>query len=55
MSAPDRLWFLYGAYSAFWVLLAAFLVHLGRRHRAVDQQLRELERRIEKGAGASSG
>ena len=48
MSAPDRLWFLYGAYSAFWVLLAAFLIHLGRRHRAVDRAVRELEARLDK-------
>ncbi len=50
MSAPDRLWFLYAAYSAFWLLLAGFLVHLGRRHRAVDRAVRALEARLEKRA-----
>jgi len=48
MSAPDRLWYLYGAYSAFWLLLAGFMLHLGRRHRALDRAFRELETRIDK-------
>ena len=48
MSGPDRLWFLYAAYSAFWVLLAAFLIHLGGRHRALDREFRDLEARIDK-------
>jgi CcmD family protein len=46
MSGTDRLWFLFSAYSAFWLLLAGFLVYLGRRHRALDRELRELERRL---------
>jgi CcmD family protein len=49
MSVADRLWFLFGAYSAFWLLLAAFLVHIGRRHRALDRELRDLERRVGRG------
>lgn len=48
MSVPDRLWFLCAAYSAFWVLLAGFVIHLGRRHRAVDRAVRDLEARIDK-------
>ena len=49
MSPPDRLWFLFAAYGAIWILLAGFLVRLGRRHRALERQLHELEARIAKG------
>ena len=48
MNGPDRLWFLYAAYSAFWLLLAGFLIHLGRRHRALDRAFRALEARLDK-------
>jgi CcmD family protein len=48
MSTPDRLWFLFAAYSAFWLLLAGFLIHLGRRHRALDRDVRDLESRLDR-------
>lgn len=47
MSTPDRLWFLFAAYGAIWLLLAGFLVRLGRRHRALERHLRDLEARVE--------
>ena len=47
MSGPDRLWFLFAAYTAFWILLAGFLVRLGRRHRALERELRELAARVD--------
>jgi CcmD family protein len=57
MSSPDRLVFLFVAYLAFWLLLAGFLGFLGRRHRALEQELRDLEARVGKpppsGGGAS--
>lgn len=46
MSATDRFWFLFAAYGAIWILLASFLVHLGRRHRALERELRDLESRL---------
>jgi CcmD family protein len=46
MSAPERFWFLFAAYGAIWVLLALFLVHLGRRNRALERELRALESRL---------
>lgn len=52
MNHPDRLVFLFAAYSAFWLLLAGFLIHLGRRHRAAERELRALEERL-RGSGAS--
>jgi CcmD family protein len=51
MSPPDRFWFLFAAYGAFWALLAFFLIRLGRRHRALDRALRDLERRVGSGPG----
>lgn len=53
MSTPDRFWFLFSAYAAIWLLLAFFLVRLGRRHRALDRQLEELRARIGTGAFGS--
>jgi CcmD family protein len=47
MSMPDRFWFLFSAYGAFWLLLALFLVRLGRRHRALDRELRDLRARLD--------
>jgi CcmD family protein len=46
MSAGDRFWFLFAAYGAIWILLALFLMHLGRRHRALERELRALEERL---------
>ena len=43
---PDRFWFLFSAYGAFWTLLALFLIRIGRRHRVLERELRELETRI---------
>lgn len=46
MSASDRFWFLFAAYGAIWILLALFLARLGRRHRALERDLRALEARL---------
>ena len=46
MSSQDRFWFLFAAYGAFWILLALFLMHLGRRHRVLERELRALEARL---------
>jgi CcmD family protein len=48
MSPPDRFWFLFAAYAAFWLLLASFLVRIGRRHRALERELRELAARVDR-------
>ena len=42
----DGFWFLFAAYSAIWILLAGFLIHLGRRHRVLERELRALESRL---------
>jgi CcmD family protein len=44
--APDHFWFLFAAYAAIWVLMALFLVHLGRRHRVLERELQALEERL---------
>ena len=46
MTQPDRFWFLFSAYAVIWTLLALFLLHLGRRHRALERALDELRRRV---------
>ena len=46
MTQPDRFWFLFTGYTVIWVLLALFLVHLGRRHQALQRTVDELRRRI---------
>jgi CcmD family protein len=46
VSGVDRLWFLFAAYSAFWLLLAFFLTRLGRRNRALERELHDLEARL---------
>jgi len=46
MSTSDRFWFLFVAYSVIWVLLAGFLVRLGRGHRALERDLKDLEERM---------
>jgi len=46
VTTPDRFWFLFSAYGAIWVLLALFLVRLGRRPRALEPALDELRRRL---------
>ena len=46
MSPSDRFWFLFAAYGAFWVLLALYLMHLGRQHRMLERELRDLEARV---------
>jgi len=45
MSAPG-FWFLFAGYGVVWSLLALFLMHLGRRHRILERELRELEARL---------
>ena len=52
MSGSDSFWFLFAAYSAFWVLLALFLAHLGRQNRALERELRALESRLPPGSRA---
>ena len=42
----ERFWFLFAAYGAIWLLMALFLVHLGRRHRALERELRDLASRL---------
>ena len=46
MTPPDRFWFLFSAYAAIWVLLALFLVYLGRRHRALEREIDQLRTRV---------
>jgi CcmD family protein len=53
MSTPDRFWFLFSAYTAIWLLLALFLIRLGRRHRTLARELEELRARL--AAAASRG
>ncbi len=48
MSGPDRLWFLFSAYAAIWLLLALFLARLGRRHRALERDLADLKARLDR-------
>ena len=43
MSASDGFWFLFAAYGAIWLLLAGFLIHLGRRHRVLEREIRSLD------------
>jgi len=53
MSNADRLWFLFAAYTAIWMLLAVFLIRLGRQHRATTRELEALRARL--GSGAARG
>jgi CcmD family protein len=46
MSTPDRFWFLFSAYAAIWLLLALYLVRLGRQHRAIERELEDLRARL---------
>jgi CcmD family protein len=46
VSGADHFWFLFGAYGAIWLLLALFLLRLGRRHRALERELQELRTRV---------
>lgn len=46
MSPPERFWFLFAAYGAFWVILASFLIRLGRRHQELEREIRALETRL---------
>ena len=48
MSATDRMWFLFAAYGAIWLLLALFLARLGRRHRALERELADLQARLDR-------
>jgi CcmD family protein len=48
MTGPDRFWFLFAAYAAIWLLLASFLFRLGRRHRALERELRDLATRVDR-------
>ncbi len=43
---PERFWFLFSAYGAIWLLLALFLVRLGRRHATLERDLEELRTRV---------
>jgi len=45
MNAPN-FWYLFAAYGVFWSFMALFLMYLGRRHRTLERELRELESRI---------
>ena len=51
MSAPERFWFLFAAYGAIWLLMALFLAHLGRRHRVLERELKDLEARLPRDPG----
>ena len=42
----EGFWFLFAAYGAIWLLLALFLMHLGRRHRVLEREIQELEARL---------
>lgn len=44
--SSEGLWYLFAAYGAFWILLAGFLIRLGRRHRELERALEALERRL---------
>jgi CcmD family protein len=44
---PDRFWFLFSAYGAFWLLLALFLARIGRRQRDLDRELHDLRTRLD--------
>ena len=46
MSRPERFWFLFAAYGAFWVLLGVVPDPLGRRHRELEREIRALETRL---------
>lgn len=52
MSAADRFWFLFAAYGAFWLLLALFLIRLGRRHRILEREILTLEARLPRDPGS---
>jgi CcmD family protein len=56
MTTPDRFWFLFSAYTAFWIVLALFLMRLGRRQRTLERELRDLRARLAatEAPGASS-
>lgn len=51
----DGFWYLFAGYGAFWLLLAGFLVRLGRRHREIERELRVLEDRLGAAREPSSG
>jgi CcmD family protein len=46
MDAADRFWYLFAAYGAIWILMAFFLIRLGRRHRALERDLASLAARV---------
>lgn len=52
MSVTDGFWFLFAAYGAIWTLMALFLIHLGRRHQALERELRALEARLPRPPGS---
>ncbi len=43
------------AYAAIWVVLVIFLASVWRRQRRVEQELRDLEQRLERTASGPSG
>jgi CcmD family protein len=53
MSTPDRFWFLFSAYTAIWLLLALFLIRLGRRQGTLTRELEDLRAKL--AAGAARG
>jgi CcmD family protein len=44
--SSDGFWYLFAGYGAFWLLLAGFLIRLGRRHRELERELQSLEGRL---------
>ncbi len=49
-----RLRFLFWAYTAIWILLAAYLLSLSLRLRAIQLELRRTTERLERGAGTDA-
>jgi CcmD family protein len=46
VTVSDSFWFLFSAYGAIWILLALFLIRLGRRQRAMERELERLRTRL---------
>lgn len=43
---PEGFWYLFAAYGAIWILLALFLIRLGRSHRELERELEALAGRL---------
>jgi len=46
VNPQDHFWFLFTAYGSIWLLLALYLVRLGRHHRALGRELDDLKSRL---------